>query len=288
MLSQAIQWCKFIGSKGNVDDGDESVWACFPIWFYRRLPLSRRLSQTLSWDGVRKEQDFYATGMKNSELSVPWHETMLVNIFQLILGFLWHFYWVILASGLLSEFLWPITLVVCFFDSKSCHLTSYSIYLAQFYRWWSWTFLPLRKQISLHAFKKWDVLYRVSYFGICLIFVTLFYNTLSHFILVPLENCAYNKLSLLFSRQFSKQADVNSVLCLLTLDTGSQLTSFSEHLTTIEPRAEQILTAYVAAVKSLVSVVRSSRVFSGICQDRDSKNSCLPHPREEYGFIYLF
>ena len=81
----------------------------------------------------------------------------------------------------------------------------------------------------LSLLKSWGILL-VSVF---VIFVILFYNTLSHFILISLRNLPqtyYNKLNTFKIRQFSKQADSNSVtlaVLSLTLTLALSLLVFS-------------------------------------------------------------
>ncbi|VJG99705.1 ABC transporter permease [Streptococcus pneumoniae] len=86
-----------------------------------------------------------------------------------------------------------------------------------------------RSPQSLPHLKSWGILL-VSVF---VIFVILFYNTLSHFILVSLRKLPqtyYNKLNSFKIRQFSKQADSNSVtlaVLSLTLTLALSLLVFS-------------------------------------------------------------
>ena len=198
----------------------------------------------------KKELGLYATlGMKKKQIiRTLFFETMLVNIFSLILGFLLGLILLVILSKVASEFFMANYFgSLLFFDSKSVILLVYSYLVTSFI---------VRKQniialIQENGVKKsvlakgkpvlqallfilstavigFGALYFSDYhhlsllksWGILLvsvfvIFVILFYNTLSHFILVSLRKLPqtyYNKLNSFKIRQFSKQADSNSVV----------------------------------------------------------------------------
>lgn len=205
----------------------------------------------------KKELGLYATlGMKKKQIiRTLFFETMLVNIFSLILGFLLGVILLVILAKIASEFFMANYFGnLIFFDSKSVILLVYS-YLVTSFIVGVMDILTFRKQniialIQENGVKKsvlakgkpvlqallfilstavigFGALYFSDYhhlsflksWGILLvsvlvIFVILFYNTLSHFILVSLRKLPqtyYNKLNTFKIRQFSKQADSNSV-----------------------------------------------------------------------------
>ena len=205
----------------------------------------------------KKELGLYATlGMKKKQIiRTLFFETMLVNIFSLILGFLLGVILLVILAKIASEFFMANYFgSLFFFDSKSVILLVYS-YLVTSLIVGVMDILTFRKQniialIQENGVKKsvlekgksvlqallfilstavigFGALYFSDYhhlsllksWGILLvsvfvIFVILFYNTLSHFILVSLRKLPqtyYNKLNSFKIRQFSKQADSNSV-----------------------------------------------------------------------------
>lgn len=205
----------------------------------------------------KKELGLYATlGMKKKQIICTlFFETMLVNIFSLILGFLLGVFLLVILAKIASEFFMANYFGnLVFFDSKSVILLVYS-YLVTSFIVGVMDILTFRKQniialIQENGVKKsvlakgksvlqallfilstsvigFGALYFSDYhhlsllksWGILLvsifvIFVILFYNTLSHFILVSLRKLPqtyYNKLNTFKIRQFSKQADSNSV-----------------------------------------------------------------------------
>ena len=205
----------------------------------------------------KKELGLYATlGMKKKQIiRTLFFETMLVNIFSLILGFLLGVFLLVILAKIASEFFMANYFgSLLFFDSKSVILLVYS-YLVTSFIVGVMDILTFRKQniialIQENGVKKsvlakgkpvlqallfilstavigFGALYFSDYhhlsflksWGILLvsvfvIFVILFYNTLSHFILVSLRKLPqtyYNKLNTFKIRQFSKQADSNSV-----------------------------------------------------------------------------
>ena len=212
----------------------------------------------------KKELGLYATlGMKKKQIiGTLFFETMLVNIFSLILGFLLGVILLVILAKIASEFFMANYFgSLLFFDSKSVILLVYS-YLVTSLIVGVMDILTFRKQniialIQENGVKKsvlakgkpvlqallfilstavigFGALYFSDYhhlsflksWGILLvsvfvIFVILFYNTLSHFILVSLRKLPqtyYNKLNSFKIRQFSKQADSNSVtLAVLSL-----------------------------------------------------------------------
>ena len=224
----------------------------------------------------KKELGLYATlGMKKKQIiRTLFFETMLVNIFSLILGFLLGVILLVILAKIASEFFMANYFgSLLFFDSKSVILLVYS-YLVTSFIVGVMDILTFRKQniialiqengvkksvlakgkpvlqallfilstavIGFGAFyfsdyhhlsllKSWGILL-VSVF---VIFVILFYNTLSHFILVSLRKLPqtyYNKLNSFKIRQFSKQADSNSVtlaVLSLTLTLALSLLVFS-------------------------------------------------------------
>ena len=224
----------------------------------------------------KKELGLYATlGMKKKQIiRTLFFETMLVNIFSLILGFLLGLILLVILSKVASEFFMANYFgSLLFFDSKSVILLVYS-YLVTSFIVGVMDILTFRKQniialIQENGVKKsvlakgkpvlqallfilstavigFGALYFSDYhhlsllksWGILLvsvfvIFVILFYNTLSHFILVSLRKLPqtyYNKLNSFKIRQFSKQADSNSVtlaVLSLTLTLALSLLVFS-------------------------------------------------------------
>ena len=205
----------------------------------------------------KKELGLYATlGMKKKQIiRTLFFETMLVNIFSLILGFLLGVILLVILAKIASEFFMANYFGnLVFFDSKSVILLVYS-YLVTSLIVGVMDILTFRKQniialIQENGVKKsvlakgkpvlqallfilstavigFGALYFSDYhhlsllksWGILLvsvlvIFVILFYNTLSHFILVSLRKLPqtyYNKLNTFKIRQFSKQVDSNSV-----------------------------------------------------------------------------
>jgi len=205
----------------------------------------------------KKELGLYATlGMKKKQIiRTLFFETMLVNIFSLILGFLLGVILLVILAKIASEFFMANYFGnLVFFDSKSVILLVYS-YLVTSFIVGVMDILTFRKQniialIQENGVKKsvlakgkpvlqallfilstavigFGALYFSDYhhlsllksWGILLvsvlvIFVILFYNTLSHFILVSLRKLPqtyYNKLNTFKIRQFSKQVDSNSV-----------------------------------------------------------------------------
>lgn len=224
----------------------------------------------------KKELGLYATlGMKKKQIiRTLFCETMLVNIFSLILGFLLGVILLVILAKIASEFFMANYFgSLLFFDIKSVILLVYS-YLVTSFIVGVMDILTFRKQniialIQENGGKKsvlakgkpvlqallfilstavigFGTLYFSDYhhlsflksWGILLvsvlvIFVILFYNTLSHFILVSLRKLPqtyYNKLNTFKIRQFSKQADSNSVtlaVLSLTLTLALSLLVFS-------------------------------------------------------------
>lgn len=224
----------------------------------------------------KKELGLYATlGMKKKQIiRTLFFETMLVNIFSLILGFLLGVILLVILAKIASEFFMANYFGnLVFFDGKSVILLVYS-YLVTSFIVGVMDILTFRKQniivlIQENGVKKsvlakgkpvlqallfilstavigFGALYFSDYhhlsflksWGILLvsvfvIFVILFYNTLSHFILVSLRKLPqtyYNKLNTFKIRQFSKQADSNSVtlaVLSLTLTLALSLLVFS-------------------------------------------------------------
>jgi len=224
----------------------------------------------------KKELGLYATlGMKKKQIiRTLFFETMLVNIFSLILGFFLGVILLVILAKIASEFFMANYFGnLVFFDSKSVILLVYS-YLVTSFIVGVMDIITFRKQniialIQENGVKKsvlakgkpvlqallfilstavigFGALYFSDYhhlsflksWGILLvsvfvIFVILFYNTLSHFILVSLRKLPqtyYNKLNTFKIRQFSKQADSNSVtlaVLSLTLTLALSLLVFS-------------------------------------------------------------
>jgi ABC transporter, permease len=224
----------------------------------------------------KKELGLYATlGMKKKQIiRTLFFETMLVNIFALILGFLLGLVLLVVLAKVASEFFMANYFGnLVFFDIKSIILLVYS-YLVISFIVGVMDILTFRKQniialIQENGVKKsvlakgkpvlqallfilstavigFGALYFSDYhhlsllksWGILLvsvfvIFVILFYNTLSHFILISLRKLPqtyYNKLNTFKIRQFSKQADSNSVtlaVLSLTLTLALSLLVFS-------------------------------------------------------------
>lgn len=212
----------------------------------------------------KKELGLYATlGMKKHQIiGTLFFETMLVNIFALLLGFTFGLVLLVLLAHIASEFFMANYFGNLFFlDSKSISLLGYS-YLATSLIVGVMEVSTFRKKqiISLiqengvkksrlikensvlqllifiissiviisaslyfsdyhhlSILKNWGVLL----VSVLVVFVILFYNTLSHFLLrvVKRVSCLYyNKLNSFKIRQFSKQADSNSVtLAVLSL-----------------------------------------------------------------------
>ena len=205
----------------------------------------------------KKELGLYATlGMKKKQIiRTLFFETMLVNIFALILGFLLGVILLVILAKVASEFFMANYFgSLLFFDSKSVLLLVYS-YLVTSFIVGVMDILTFRKQniialIQENGVKKsvlakdkpvlqallfilstavigFGALYFSDYhhlsflksWGILLvsvlvIFVILFYNTLSNFLLGVVKKVSsfyYNKLNSFKIRQFSKQADSNSV-----------------------------------------------------------------------------
>ena len=245
----------------------------------------------------KKELGLYAAlGMKKKQIiGTLFFETMLVNIFSLILGFLLGLILLVILAKIASEFFMANYFgSLLFFDSKSVILLVYS-YLVTSLIVGVMDILTFRKQniialIQENGVKKsvlakgkpvlqallfilstavigFGALYFSDYhhlsflksWGILLvsvfvIFVILFYNTLSHFILVSLRKLSqtyYNKLNSFKVRQFSKQADSNSVTLAvlsltLTLDlsllvfSGSAYTTMNHELNRYAPYDLQV------------------------------------------------
>ena len=199
----------------------------------------------------KKELGLYATlGMKKKQIiRTLFFETMLVNIFSLILGFLLGVILLVILAKIASEFFMANYFGnLVFFDSKSVILLVYS-YLVTSFIVGVMDILTFRKQniialIQENGVKKsvlakgkpvlqallfilstavigFGALYFSDYhhlsflksWGILLvsvlvIFVILFYNTLSHFILVSLRKLPqtyYNKLTLSKSVNFQNK-----------------------------------------------------------------------------------
>ena len=212
----------------------------------------------------KKELGLYATlGMKKHQIiGTLFFETMLVNIFALLLGFTFGLVLLVLLAHIASEFFMANYFGNLFFlDSKSISLLGYS-YLATSLIVGVMEVSTFRKKqiISLiqengvkksrlikensvlqllifiissiviisaslyfsdyhhlSILKNWGVLL----VSVLVVFVILFYNTLSHFLLRVVKRVSslyYNKLNSFKIRQFSKQADSNSVtLAVLSL-----------------------------------------------------------------------
>ena len=212
----------------------------------------------------KKELGLYATlGMKKHQIIVTlFFETMLVNIFALLLGFTFGLVLLVLLAHIASEFFMANYFGNLFFlDHKSISLLGYSYLVTSLIVGVMEVLTFRKKQIisliqengvkksrlikensvlqllifiissiviisaslyfsdyhHLSTLKNWGVLL----VSVLVIFVILFYNTLSHFLLRVVKRVSslyYNKLNSFKIRQFSKQADSNSVtLAVLSL-----------------------------------------------------------------------
>ena len=212
----------------------------------------------------KKELGLYATlGMKKHQIiGTLFFETMLVNIFALLLGFTFGLVLLVLLAHIASEFFMANYFGNLFFlDSKSISLLGYSYLVTSLIVGVMEVSTFRKKQIisliqengvkksrlikensvlqllifiissvviisaslyfsdyhHLSTLKNWGVLL----VSVLVIFVILFYNTLSHFLLRVVKRVSsvyYNKLNSFKIRQFSKQADSNSVtLAVLSL-----------------------------------------------------------------------
>ena len=212
----------------------------------------------------KKELGLYATlGMKKHQIiGTLFFETMLVNIFALLLGFTFGLVLLVLLAHIASEFFMANYFGNLFFlDPKSISLLGYSYLVTSLIVGVMEVSTFRKKQIisliqengvkksrlikensvlqllifiissiviisasiyfsdyhHLSLLKNWGVLL----VSVLVVFVILFYNTLSHFLLrvVKRVSCLYyNKLNSFKIRQFSKQADSNSVtLAVLSL-----------------------------------------------------------------------
>ena len=205
----------------------------------------------------KKELGLYATlGMKKHQIiGTLFFETMLVNIFALLLGFTFGLVLLVLLAHIASEFFMANYFGNLFFlDPKSISLLGYSYLVTSLIVGVMEVSTFRKKQIisliqengvkksrlikensvlqllifiissiviisaslyfsdyhHLSILKNWGVLL----VSVLVVFVILFYNTLSHFLLrvVKRVSCLYyNKLNSFKIRQFSKQADSNSV-----------------------------------------------------------------------------
>ena len=204
-----------------------------------------------------KELGLYATlGMKKNQIiGTLFFETMLVNIFALLLGFTFGLVLLVFLAHIASEFFMANYFGnLLFLDFKSISLLGYS-YLVTSLIVGVMEVLTFRKKqiisliqengveksrlikensiIQLFIFiissvviisaslyfsdyhhlsilKNWGVLL----VSVLVVFVILFYNTLSYFLLRVVKRVSavyYNKLNSFKIRQFSKQADSNSV-----------------------------------------------------------------------------
>ena len=212
----------------------------------------------------KKELGLYATlGMKKHQIiGTLFFETMLVNIFALLLGFTFGLVLLVLLAHIASEFFMANYFGNLFFlDSKSISLLGYSYLVTSLIVGVMEVSTFRKKQIisliqengvkksrlikensvlqllifiissiviisaslyfsdyhHLSILKNWGVLL----VSVLVVFVILFYNTLSHFLLRVVKRVSslyYNKLNSFKIRQFSKQADSNSVtLAVLSL-----------------------------------------------------------------------
>ena len=212
----------------------------------------------------KKELGLYATlGMKKHQIiGTLFFETMLVNIFALLLGFTFGLVLLVLLAHISSEFFMANYFGNLFFlDSKSISLLGYSYLVTSLIVGVMEVSTFRKKQIisliqengvkksrlikensvlqllifiissiviisaslyfsdyhHLSILKNWGVLL----VSVLVVFVILFYNTLSHFLLRVVKRVSslyYNKLNSFKIRQFSKQADSNSVtLAVLSL-----------------------------------------------------------------------
>ena len=212
----------------------------------------------------KKELGLYATlGMKKHQIiGTLFFETMLVNIFALLLGFTFGLVLLVLLAHIASEFFMANYFGNLFFlDPKSISLLGYSYLVTSLIVGVMEVSTFRKKQIisliqengvkksrlikensvlqllifiissiviisaslyfsdyhHLSILKNWGVLL----VSVLVVFVILFYNTLSHFLLRVVKRVSslyYNKLNSFKIRQFSKQADSNSVtLAVLSL-----------------------------------------------------------------------
>ena len=212
----------------------------------------------------KKELGLYATlGMKKHQIiGTLFFETMLVNIFALLLGFTFGLVLLVLLAHIASEFFMANYFGNLFFlDHKSISLLGYSYLVTSLIVGVMEVSTFRKKQIisliqengvkksrlikensvlqllifiissiviisaslyfsdyhHLSILKNWGVLL----VSVLVVFVILFYNTLSHFLLRVVKRVSslyYNKLNSFKIRQFSKQADSNSVtLAVLSL-----------------------------------------------------------------------
>ena len=205
----------------------------------------------------QKELGLYATlGMKKHQIiGTLFFETMLVNIFALLLGFTFGLVLLVLLAHIASEFFMANYFGNLFFlDSKSISLLGYSYLVTSLIVGVMEVSTFRKKQIisliqengvkksrlikensiiqlfifiissvvivsaslyfsdyhHLSILKNWGVLL----ISVLVVFVILFYNTLSYFLLRVVKRVSavyYNKLNSFKIRQFSKQADSNSV-----------------------------------------------------------------------------
>ena len=205
----------------------------------------------------KKELGLYATlGMKKHQIiGTLFFETMLVNIFALLLGFTFGLVLLVLLAHIASEFFMANYFGNLFFlDSKSISLLGYSYLVTSLIVGVMEVSTFRKKQIisliqengvkksrlikensiiqlfifiissvvivsaslyfsdyhHLSILKNWGVLL----ISVLVVFVILFYNTLSYFLLRVVKRVSavyYNKLNSFKIRQFSKQADSNSV-----------------------------------------------------------------------------
>ena len=204
-----------------------------------------------------KELGLYATlGMKKHQIiGTLFFETMLVNIFALLLGFTFGLVLLVLLAHIASEFFMANYFGNLFFlDSRSISLLGYSFLVTSLIVGVMEVLTFRKKQIisliqengveksrlikenstiqlfifiissvviisaslyfsdyhHLSILKNWGVLL----VSVLVVFVILFYNTLSYFLLRVVKRVSavyYNKLNSFKIRQFSKQADSNSV-----------------------------------------------------------------------------
>ena len=205
----------------------------------------------------QKELGLYATlGMKKHQIiGTLFFETMLVNIFALLLGFTFGLVLLVLLAHIASEFFMANYFGNLFFlDSRSISLLGYSFLVTSLIVGVMEVLTFRKKQIisliqengvkksrlikensiiqlfifiissvviisaslyfsdyhHLSILKNWGVLL----VSVLVVFVILFYNTLSYFLLRVVKRVSavyYNKLNSFKIRQFSKQADSNSV-----------------------------------------------------------------------------
>ena len=212
----------------------------------------------------KKELGLYATlGMKKNQIiGTLFFETMLVNIFALLLGFTFGLVLLVFLAHIASEFFMANYFGnLLFLDFKSISLLGYSYLVTSLIVGVMEVLTFRKKQIisliqengvkksrlikensvlqllifiissiviisaslyfsdyhHLSILKNWGVLL----VSVLVVFVILFYNTLSHFLLRVVKRVSavyYNKLNSFKIRQFSKQADSNSVtLAVLSL-----------------------------------------------------------------------